>query len=416
MDGTLRFKVKRTFSLREVYTVLIALLPAISFYNIPFLEVSWATFFLVASLPYPIACFFRRGQFHANLWFCTFIAYLLFRSGGDGSNIFLTLLVLIHVLGAFNDSLDFSLLNRTIQVAITISAVLVLLQSVLYYLFHVRTTLLIPSLLRAEEQVIYFSNNAARASTLFRPSGLLLEPAQFAQYCMPALLYLLFFAQPVPRRQFRLAIFLAVCCLLTTSGIGLLSCAAILLWYAFLTYRSRHPELAQTLLLTLVLAGALALALSLPLIRLSLDRIFFSVDNYNAVSGRLFFWDSTVGTMSTQDLIFGLSATAQPDKYMTGFMQLLYCDGIVGVALFLCTLLSLLWQSKTRYVTGLALGYGLLLFAGNLISFISLSFWFCLLAAASKHRAPKRGRRRDPLAAHYSPSTSQLYQLTKDEI
>lgn len=157
----------------------------------------------------------------------------------------------------------------------------------------------------------------------------------------------------------------------------MISVSAVLILLQSMLYYLFHVRttlLIPALLLVLVLVGALMLVLQIPLIRFAFERVFFNVEGYNAVSGRMFFWDSTIGTMAPGDMILGLTTAARPDVYMTGFMQLLYCDGIVGVALFFAALLSLLWQVNTRYVIGLAVGYGLLLFAGNLISFISLSF------------------------------------------
>lgn len=414
MNGTLRIRVRMTFSIKEIYTVLMALLLPISFYNIPFLEVGLSTFFLILFLPYPIVCIVKNSRFRSAAWLCLFFAYLLIRSGGQGTYIFLTLLALTHILGAFNGSLDFPLLNKTILFAITVSAALILLQSFLYYLFGVRTALLIPALLRAEDRELYFSGKEAVSSgNLFRPSGLFLEPSHFAQYCMPALIYLLFSDYPVPRKRFRWALFLSLCCLLTISSLGVLICAGVLLWYLFFTYRAKHPGFTQTFLLALTVAILLLLALCVPLIRFAFARIFTNVGGYNAVSGRLFFWDSTVGTMAPGDMIFGLSMAELPEVYMTGFMQILYCDGIVGVALFFAALISLIRQMKRRYVIGIAVGYGLLLFAGNLISFISMSFWFSLLVAAVKYDLPGGGMERVSRAEHTLPTMRQLDEATR---
>lgn len=135
---------------------------------------------------------------------------------------------------------------------------------------------------------------------------------------------------------------------------------------------------------------------SLPVILIALFLVFFLLDNisfthniinrftstsgddYNAINGRLFWWDTYFGDFNISDFLTGFGLDNLPDGvYFTGFMKLLYCYGLIGTTLLLLFLGMLIIKADIFVKVCTSLYTGLLFFADltyyhNLIFYIGV--------------------------------------------
>lgn len=135
------------------------------------------------------------------------------------------------------------------------------------------------------------------------------------------------------------------------------------------------------------MTGIFILLLSkIPFFNMVVGRISGRNDSgYNAIEGRLFWWDTYFGNGAWKQMIFGFGTQSLPDKYFTGLMELLYSYGIVGVCLFSFSVVVLVLK-----IRGLPQLMGILFIAlnvfANMIGFINViaQFGFILAFYASE--------------------------------
>lgn len=114
----------------------------------------------------------------------------------------------------------------------------------------------------------------------------------------------------------------------------------------------------------------------------AIQRIFGEVDGYNAIWGRTLFWNSTIGQMSGDNLIWRYGSSMLPSNYMTGLMEVIYFYGYVGLVLLGFALLCAGIQNrKNRMSVGLCFAYEGLIVIANLFRFISLTLWLSVIGS-----------------------------------
>lgn len=378
-------------TLKDVYSVIIALLPVIMIYNVPIVNKGLSTILLGVLLPYALYCIIKPP--FAKLWilipFIIFMIYIIFRSRGDFTNIFLMSVVCIHALGAANNSINISLLRKTIEIVAMIASALVIIQTILYYVFGAEIEFIIKPLVLQDMQYYFYKESG----TLYRPCAFFMEPSHFVQFSAVALISILFPEKQGEKIKLVKAAFIVLGSMLTTSGMGIMMCLGILLWY-FLNCALNNLRKNFAVGMTVLLGGIIFLAvifvflMQFDFFNLAIQRIFGEVDGYNAIWGRTLFWDSTIGQMSSADRIMGYGSVSLPDNYMTGLMELIYCYGYIGCILLVFAFMALFFSShKKWYPKILCLIYLGLLLIANLFSFIILSFWFSNIIASVYDKA-----------------------------
>ena len=307
-------------------------------------------------------------------------------------NQFLLVIVLIHIYGAIQGSLKIHVMRKTVETVAVIGTACVILQTAVYYLLSLRFTFLIPGLILEENQEIIYEFLGAQDG-MFRPSAFFLEPSHYTQYCCIALLSTLF-PEGEQKANIKKALWILLGCLLTTSGMGIALCVGIFGWYVLFTRRKKGTKLISLIGWSLALVAAFLVLMQFDFFANSLQRIFGEVDGYNAIWGRTLFWDQYIGSMNGSELWIGKGVVEMPEDYMTGLMELIYCYGYVGVAFLLAVFVYLFAKGHNNMTRCLCVMYCSLMFIANIFSFLSMTFWICLIV--------NRGQKNDRMQSRLS--------------
>lgn len=369
-----------TFDVREIYSMIIALLPVVMIFKVPFTGFGWATLLLGGLSFYPISRITVKGRKSALFFLIVFIMYVCLRTMGAGIEPILYAIALLHVIGASKGSLDMRIVRRTVEICSMFAAAIVILQTVLHYVLGINLQTLYDSILLEE----YATTKGYSAKALFRPSGIFLEPAHFAQYAIIGLISLI--ERGRTKRRTEKILLIAVGILFSTSGIGIVLCAGAMLFLLWMKMKSTDKtKRVGQMVLYLMLISVICLGLmQIPFFQTALLRVFGDVDGYNAVDGRSVLWEVTVGTMQGRELLWGVGRNYQNDLgFMTGLNTVLYRFGWIGLALNAFAWLSLtINRLKSNYFQlATAIIYAGLFFSSDIVGFISIAFWYSVVAS-----------------------------------
>jgi hypothetical protein len=183
---------------------------------------------------------------------------------------------------------------------------------------------------------------------LFRPSALFLEPAHFASYCSIGLAVALIRNEKIVNVY---SVLISIGILLTTSSIGILT--VFFLWgYTILT-KGRGISVERILR---IIFGIIVIALVVFVVVSSSNIISQALSRLNsstggtAVTGR-FYSLPLFQNLPTISKFFGVGFKNIPFRfgyqtYMTGIVNLLYCEGYLGTALFVLLYAAMMVKSK----------------------------------------------------------------------
>lgn len=380
MENGIRQNNIQLFDFKALYSVVIGVLPVIMSFKIPIINIGFSTALICLFVVFAVSKIKIGYNIALKLVVSAVIAYLIIRSVQAPFNIVLLSIVYIHLIGFSNGTVDSRITRRTIELVSYACAYIVIIQTLLYYVLGIRSTLLVEALLIDENK--YYVANQVMASGLYRPSAFFLEPSHYAEYCCIGLLSILF-PEKGKTPNMKWAIIIALGCLFTTSGMGMGLCLGIFVAYAIFAQRAKGTRLFYIILCLVVGAIVAVLLTRIPFIQVALQRVIGDVDGYNAIWGRTLYWDQLIGTMSPIEKIFGYGYGSRPTEYMTGVMLLIYCYGYVGIAVLLTSFIYIAKKNKnffTYFVIGI---YVALMNVANLFGFISLVFWYSLLISSS---------------------------------
>lgn len=361
-------------SIRSIYSVIIALLPVIMIFNVPFINLGFSTVLLGIFAPYALLRYRKRKKAISIIPVFCMLTYMILRADGSLSNQFLLVIVLIHVYGAVQGSLNMGVIRKTLEIVAVIASFAVLLQTVIYYIFGIKFMYLFPEIV-LQDNWYYFTK---KMGTLYRPSAFFLEPSHYAQYCCLGLLSSLF-PTGEEKVNFKKVFWIMFGCLLTTSGMGIALCVGIFGWYVLFTRRKLRTQIKSILGWGILAIVAFCGMMQIPFFRLAVERVLGQVDGYNAIWGRTLFWDTYIGSMSRQELIVGKGVSNLPDGYMTGLMEVIYCYGYLGVGIMLLVFIYMFIRGKDNFSRSMCVIYCSLMCVANLFGFLSLSFWLCCI-------------------------------------
>lgn len=301
-------------------------------------------------------------------------------------------LMCLVFLAAISGVIDFKAFTRAWITVAVIGSVLIMAQYVCYYLldFHLQ---LVPTqlFLEGSDQWMGLAETGkisilGNPTTMYRPSSIFMEPSHMALYCVPAQLMLLF-SPGVNWRRFALAAVLTAGVLASTSGLGIVLCMG--LWFIYLAIFCGEGMENKPILfikgftipqrefkgisirkkrygaftfrgitvrpINIVLVGSLFLAAVLMYIfvdvfRDSINRILFSQDGYNAVSGRTSSGIFALTKMQGSEWLWGKAVEgSEANGYMSGLFESIYKYGLVGAAISYTFYVISLFKLKRQY-------------------------------------------------------------------
>ena len=370
----------RLLGIDGIYTLCVALLPVLCLLNVPVVNISLGTVLLLLFAPYAIVRIMMalkdgRPRITAFFFFL-FYLYLIFRADGSVSQMVLCAATFFHLWGIACGSVKTEKLRRYVELYALLNAALLLLQVLLYYGVHIKLPFLPASLFHRDfRQSWVFRNEPG----LYRPSALFLEPSHFAQYCCFALISFLFPRKGKP--NLIKAGFIALGCVLSTSGMGIAMVCAIFAWYFLVSRVKLESKLFYVFLFTPLVLLGLFLILRLPFVQTALRRVFSNVDGYNAVRGRTGQWSRAIAPMAGTDLWFGYGNSADYPYYLAGLADTIYKFGLIGTLLEFACFLHLMFRKFDRYIWCCCLVFLALFYVAHLTSFYSQIFYLGLAAA-----------------------------------
>lgn len=361
--------------LQDIYALTIASLPILGLYG--FLGFSFGLGVVLISFTGLISVFFfvnSRNKGMSILPILITYLYFIIRKQGQYTDQLLLIMALINITGFCYSGLNSSKIKKFILYIAMLNVLLVIIQTVLHYSVGYNMSFINESFLKDGV------NAGTFGGTLFRPSGLFLEPAHFSEYCLMALVSLLF-PEEEKKPNLMTAFFISIGCLLTTSGIGIFYVAAIWGWFVLFTKRKSGTRILYLLLWSILGLIIIVILIQIPFFRLAIQRVFGKVDGYNAINGRLWAWDSVIGKMEGAVLIWGYGSSAFFKGYMTGLMQIIVQYGLAGVVIFTIPFIYCSIHARTNYVILSSLTYCSLMIVANLSSVYSMVFYSGIVLA-----------------------------------
>lgn len=341
---------------------LLSLSPFLYMYRFPFIKANVA--FYTYLLLFVITMVKRKGKIKSNdtnvlvlplavimFFYCIFSFLLvdkstIYNSGGSNlTSICSTFVFIFLAVITFDNEKLRDCYRKNIEYIAMFMSIVVIAQYIFYYFFHTTITVdrsfLLPlKSLFTDGVISYISVSDMMSNGMFRPSAFFLEPAHFSQFCSIGLASLLIREENIINKKTMLVTFGII---LTTSGIGILT--VLMLWGYVLVMNN---ETLSAKVLTRIIIGFVVLLLILVVFflvssafRMAILRITTEYDGHaSAIEGRL--WSrSFLEKLSGKTKWFGAGFRNIPvygsDKttyYMTGIIELLYCQGIVGTAIF----------------------------------------------------------------------------------
>lgn len=355
-------KGKLDVSWQNIEGLLFALTPFFRNYRIPYVDMNLATFLFLIMISVDLfdrVCLKKKSadDFSKSVALLVLICmtgYMLIEyvlidvmkigSYATAGNFWGLLLYLFEIWGllfAFSDaSLRGKFRKKVIEITLFMCFV-IFIQCLLYYLFDIALTrsFFVPFNGLCEQSVTEVLDQSSMVMNgLFRPSAFFLEPSHFAAYAVIALGILLFENDKKINRK---AIIITISILMTTSGLGM--AASMLLWgikaLEFLSSKNRL-RLRNTLIVCFAaLCVFIVLYFAVDPFQRAVNRVLIS-DNQNAITGRL--WTSfLLDKLSGVDMYLGLGFRNRPVSeysgsvyYMTGSVEMLYCQGLMGMVIF----------------------------------------------------------------------------------
>ena len=370
-----RWEIKRIDS--KLYAFIIAILPCIMMYKVPILEKGAATIMALSCAVLIIFSFHHVDLQSIKILIpgIIYVIYIIFRSIGNWIEIILQISAFINLYAICSGAMNISALRRYIVRISLFAAICVLLQSFIHALMNIHIPMIAYNLCLNEIKRYTAKILTGMSEGIYRPSAFFLEPAHMARYLMVGLAFCL-----LDRiKDYKKALVISLGILITTSGMGLAILVCIWGWFYFAEVNQNKSNKLKIILygavITLFVVG---ITTSIPGVQHILARIFGSFGNetsdYNAINGRLFWWDTYFSNLQGVDLFIGKGSNAIPDDYFTGFMELLYAYGIIGVSLYYYMLIYILRKSNNAFSSCIIfLSAGLMFFA-NLTGFIHTIF------------------------------------------
>ena len=373
-----------------VCAVVIALMPILFSYKQIF-SISPTYLALILCAPFTLIRLVNKKAISIkNLgWLMAYLLYCTVSHGIGVSEILVATLFVLYASAVNNGVFHEKLIWKSVVAISCIAAAGVLLQTLCYYLFGTRlllcpTNLMEPSIWK---QYGMATSDQLLSSALYRPAAFFLEPSMFAQYVVLGVMYLRL-SGTKDRKSFKLAVFLSVGIIASTSGIGIAT--LIVVWVlSYWTVISKKKNLVRGAfgILAFLLVFCIAYSLSTSL-RESVLRIFGlgETSDYNALSGRtggvVFMFEALKGTPELWRGTGEYISRWYTWGFLGGIFRTIYEYGLYGAILFVLVFLIPGLKMKTwhRWIAFFVLALSLI----TGISTQLMMFYYLLVSCVDK--------------------------------
>lgn len=358
------------------YALMLALLPVIMMYKVPGINMGLSTVLIAVSMFYAgivILCRAKKVNFSILTPIYLYLMWNIARSDGNIQSVFLCIAIMVHLTAISTGIADVRTMKKVIINMSCIAAVAVIFQQLCYTLFSIQVPMLATDLLLNPLQG--YGLRFGEAGVVFRPSAFFLEPSHLAQYCFIGMALCL-----VDKESWNIkrAAIISIGIISTTSGMGI--GMVIAAWGYYFISRLKGVGLLTRInrffLYGFISIILIAVASQVPIVQYTLTRAFTTdTGEMNAITGRLFWWDTYIEPMSSEEIVTGFGHDSIPEKYFTGIMEMIYGYGMICVALFYWVLIDF-FRKGNILVRFISLMLAVLMIVANLSGFISVIFYF----------------------------------------
>ncbi|MDD3945846.1 MAG: hypothetical protein PHS38_14215 [Bacteroidales bacterium] len=367
----------------RIYTRIFAFFPLLLMYKTPGLSVGLTTSLIAITIPIAIRTISNK-ILEKNLSLSLFVLYILYvLTKSTGQNIVLCVAIMAHLQAINRGIIDLSLLKKIIINVSAIAAICVTIQQLFHTLFGIHIPFVYgPLFLDSLERYKSILMTGIGTENMYRPCAFFLEPAHFSQYSIIGLGLVLFNLKP----DYKKAVLISMGLLLSTSGMGAVLTFGMWGWW-IISFQQRgkfNINIRRMILGIGLLIALLYILQNIPFFNSIFSR-FTTTDEseYNAIHGRLLWWESYFGGSSWNNFLLGFGIDELPEVYFTGFMKQLFAYGIIGTSLFISFLLYAVYKMRGLSQTLLVI-YIALLFLTELTGFIPMIFYIGTAIALSK--------------------------------
>lgn len=361
------------------YALLLAILPVVMMYKVPGINLGASTVLIILGMIYSALVIIKNADDMNIALILPIVFYLVWAViKSDFENALLCIAIVSHLTAISTGATSCEKLKKYIVAISCIASACLIAQQLVHLAFGIHIPMIVSEFTLDEIRISYDQaiKTAMGIEKTYRPSAFFLEPAHFTQYCIFGVIFSLFTKKP----DYRRALMISAGILFTTSGMGFVLTFAVWGWW-YITYFGNDNIMKR---IKRVLFAAVTCTVIIAV--LAQTKYFGSVisrflvpstesGGYNAIFGRLFWWDSYFGGLTWKDLVWGFGSNSLPDRYFTGFMTILYAFGIVGVLLFIVAVINIIAKGTklSRTISFIYLG---LLFVANLTGFLYIIFQF----------------------------------------
>lgn len=366
--------------IRKIYNSLFALLPLLNDIELggsSNFTLGIGLLLVVLSVPFEILTVIKKKKRrNIPVFIYFFYLYFLFKCEWTPYYILYAITIICGLLGGVNGFINIDEVRKAIESVSKFAAVLVLIQTVVYYMFGFHIPFMIPALVDEgySNAILTGVNNS-----MYRPSAFFLEPSHLASYTIVGLLSLMNKEMERNENTLKAQFLISMGIIFSTSGMGILLVfgAWVYKYFAMGFKLTRESIMKLTLFLGLFITVCVA-ALQIPFIQHIVARVFTSYNGYNAVQGRNFSMNWLFSTMSGHDWIWGVGYLNRPEYYTTAFILFTYALGIVGDILYALAF----WSSFLQY-SNLSKVYVIiftaLFFASGMTVSVTIIWWGTLI-------------------------------------
>lgn len=411
-------------SKRRWYTLFVILLPLLNQYTI--LSMNFMDVFnIFVLLSYLLA---TKGRIKTGNGYIPYILYslVLMCISMLGLSVYSPVLMLKNVVSftifAFNlffvgpDFFDLDYGFKCYTNIILISCVVAVFQTLLNIVFSKRLILVIPWL------TLNYGNGMSGSTFIstvtsyysYRASAFFLEPAYFAEFCLPFLFLALFNSDVrLSTKNIARCLFVTISVCLTTSMLGIVGC--VIAWSIYLAQMLWTSKRRKLIILIPIVIGAGLYIYNLESVQAQIVSKMYSAQNLTmgtSLSLRLtrgwYCFDQLSSTHKMLGVGYGCvspfftqhNITTIIDKegivnsYMNGISLMLCSLGIIGTLLYLLPLIKMFFQNKKVFM--LLICWGILMFTSQVFDTASYFVLMIFIIVIS------RERREDGMIVDYS--------------
>jgi hypothetical protein len=374
--------------IKSMYTYILALLPLLANYKLFALDsnrmITIGLFLIIILIPLEFGfAISKPKRIKLNLLFIIFCIYFLFRADFTVYYIAYVTSFFWGICGGLSNLLDREKHRKIIIYVSLFAACSVILQTIVHKLAGIHIPMNIPGLISSEEYQSLILTAMDSTTQLYRPSAFFLEPAHFCQYTVVGLVLLIDHEKQY-KYFFIYEIIISIGMILTTSGMGIVLMLGAWGWKFLKQCSLSKIAMQRTLIGIMAAMLTILIASDFPIVQKIWSRINGS-SGYNAIGGRIFAAYWLFPTMTERQWLMGVGYSNRPDYYMTGFIQFIYCLGIIGLTLFITSFFYGYFR-KTQDAKIITIVYIALMFISSNVSSISIMWWATICMEIDNHK------------------------------